>query len=299
MNHRHPRRLLAITLMLILSLFAGIFAVSADESFTVTAIGTVNVRSGPGTGYSIIGRLFNNQSVTANGRESTSNDWLRVDYEGSEGWVSASYVVLAGDPTTLTIVEAASAETFVGNTGVTVTLEDSTNIRVGPGTNYPVIAAGQSGDQFDITGRSAYDARIVCFGNQLNDLLTEEAPEDVWLEVNFNGFPGWVNYAVVTVSGDLCSVEEADASMPEDALANELFGRVLVTTLENVNLRASNFTSAEVIGVIPFNTTLTAEARDASGNRVRVTWQGETGWISTVYIEVSSGNLDNLTEAQE
>jgi uncharacterized protein YgiM (DUF1202 family) len=298
---RPARRSLAIALLLLVSLFAGLLGASAQATFTVTAIGTVNVRSGPGTTYSIIGRLFDNQSVTAAGRSSTANEWLRIDYQGAEGWVSASYVVLGGDPTTLDIVSAASAETFAGNTGVLVTLEGSTNIRVGPGTNYRAVASGTAGEQFDVTGRSAWDDRIVCFGNNLADLLTGEEPEYAWLQINFNGFSGWVNYAVVSVSGDLCAVAEADAtiSLPDDAPIADVLGRVLVTTLENVNLRASNFASAEVIAVIPYNTTLTAEARDTSGSRIRVTWQGETGWISAAFIDVSAGDLSSLDVAQE
>ena len=54
----------------------------------------LNVRSGPGTGNTIIGRLNQGQSVAANGK-TADGQWLRIDYNGQTGFVFASYTTYA------------------------------------------------------------------------------------------------------------------------------------------------------------------------------------------------------------
>lgn len=73
---------------------------AAPEDFTVTALsGTyyvatendLNVRSGPSTSYTALGRLSPGQEVTVTGK--TDNDWYRIQFTtGKEGYVSAQYL---------------------------------------------------------------------------------------------------------------------------------------------------------------------------------------------------------------
>src|ERR1035437_3874239 len=51
----------------------------------------INVRSGPGTAYGIVGVVLAGQTVPAKGR-SPGGDWILIDYpgvEGGHGWVYA------------------------------------------------------------------------------------------------------------------------------------------------------------------------------------------------------------------
>jgi uncharacterized protein YraI len=63
----------------------------------------VNVRSGPGTTFSVIGTVetgfevlvvcaANGESVT--GTAGPTNQWLRIDFTGKVGYVSAAYVAM-------------------------------------------------------------------------------------------------------------------------------------------------------------------------------------------------------------
>jgi uncharacterized protein YraI len=288
----------AVFALLLFGLMATV--VFADDTITITSRGTTNVRSGPGTTYTIIDRLFEGDTVTANGRSDTSNSWLRVDVDGSEGWVSASVVTLNGDPTSLAVVSASGdAESVVGQTGVEATFDAAGNVRFGPGTSYPVIAQAAAGDSYDITGRTDWANTVVCRDGNLIDTARGTAPENVWLRLNFQGANGWVNYSIVTVSGNLCdvAVAEADDFSDIEAETGIAFGQVLVITTDSVRLRASNYSNSEVLAVIPYDTSLVAEARNESGNRIRVTYQGQTGWITTAYLYVSLGSLDDLEVA--
>lgn len=60
----------------------------------VTSRGTitgsaVNVRTGPGTGYGILGLVYYGQTVPIKGQE---NGWVNIDFNGNNGWVSGDYV---------------------------------------------------------------------------------------------------------------------------------------------------------------------------------------------------------------
>ncbi|MFB0535290.1 MAG: SH3 domain-containing protein [Anaerolineae bacterium] len=61
---------------------------------TVTAYG-LNVRSGPGIAYAIVGGLRLGDEVEVVGKNATAT-WLQIVYNGEEGWVAAAYVDLTG-----------------------------------------------------------------------------------------------------------------------------------------------------------------------------------------------------------
>jgi TolB protein len=60
----------------------------------VTSFG-LNVRTGPGTAYPVIGELSLGDSVEVIGKNA-AGDWLQIAYNGQEGWIAAAYTDLAG-----------------------------------------------------------------------------------------------------------------------------------------------------------------------------------------------------------
>jgi len=61
-----------------------------DMNATMYAQKAVNVRSGASTDYDKIGGLAKNQEVAVTGK--TDNGWYRISYNGTDGFVSASYL---------------------------------------------------------------------------------------------------------------------------------------------------------------------------------------------------------------
>lgn len=57
---------------------------------------TLNVRSGPGTNYSIIGRASNGQSYEVTGKNA-SGSWYQINFNGQTGWVSGDFVIIQGN----------------------------------------------------------------------------------------------------------------------------------------------------------------------------------------------------------
>lgn len=96
---------------------------SGTRALRVTA-NSLNVRTGPGTGYSIKGGISNGQHYVS---DTSSNGWYRIWYDGTQGWVSGSYVSVA-----------------TGVSGVKVTA-DALNVRTGPGTGYSIVGQVHNG----------------------------------------------------------------------------------------------------------------------------------------------------------
>jgi hypothetical protein len=70
----------------------------------VTAYG-LNVRTGPGTAYPIVGGLSLGDAVKVAGKNAAS-DWLQIDYNGQEGWIAAAYADLTGSLATVPEIPA-------------------------------------------------------------------------------------------------------------------------------------------------------------------------------------------------
>ena len=83
------------TLMLSsLAVCAGLFAIPTAAN-AAEARSAVNVRSGPGTSYRVVDRLFRGEDV--NVRRCRSNGWCYITHPGPDGWVSARYLVSNGN----------------------------------------------------------------------------------------------------------------------------------------------------------------------------------------------------------
>ena len=68
------------------------------------AAALVNVRSGPGTNYSIIGVVEKGQLITATGRNQ-DGDWVRFSHQGHIGWVYAPLITVE-NPDELPVIAA-------------------------------------------------------------------------------------------------------------------------------------------------------------------------------------------------
>lgn len=87
---RRPRPwALIIGLLVVLSLgFAALTPAAAQTTGVVTA-GALNVRTGPGTNFVVIGSVVRGQQVTILER---SGNWYRIASGRDRGWVSSRYV---------------------------------------------------------------------------------------------------------------------------------------------------------------------------------------------------------------
>jgi uncharacterized protein YraI len=80
-------------------------ATTAAGSPQVRALGNVRIRSGPGTGFAILGILSEGQTARAIGRNADDSWWqIEIPVTRGEGWVSADFVEFSGDRNGLPLV---------------------------------------------------------------------------------------------------------------------------------------------------------------------------------------------------
>ncbi len=76
---------------------------ATPEGVVATAKGTVNVRTGPGTVYPVIGQIKKNDQVPLIGA-SSDFQWYVISFRQQQGWIAASLVSVFGDVRTLPVV---------------------------------------------------------------------------------------------------------------------------------------------------------------------------------------------------
>ena len=105
----------------------------------------LNVRSGAGTSYEVIGSLKNGSTVTI---VETKNGWHKIKYGNSYGYVSGNYVKINSSNSSGSTFTPPSNSGIVQKTGKVIA--DVLNVRSGRGTNYSKIGAVRGGSTVTI-----------------------------------------------------------------------------------------------------------------------------------------------------
>jgi uncharacterized protein YgiM (DUF1202 family) len=133
----------------------------------VVVTGAANVRSGPGTTYTMVAVVTQGEQVTLLGRNSDSS-WVQIRLaSGTVGWVNSTLVQSNVPISSLPVVgDAPPTPTAVVSVG-------ALNVRTGPGTSFAVITVVIRGQTVALVGRNSSGS---------------------WVQVRLNtGTIGWVN----------------------------------------------------------------------------------------------------------
>ncbi len=118
----------------------------------VKANGGLNIRSGPGTGYGVVGHLDNGAAVTILEQQAVGSMlWGKI----SQGWISMSYVVLDTTNEDQTQPDPGDNSDQSGAVTGYIKAIGGLNIRSGPGTNYGIVGAYSNGDKVTVTQQQA------------------------------------------------------------------------------------------------------------------------------------------------
>ena len=90
-----------MTIVMVCTVIVPISVSAASQKGVVTGITSyLNVRSSPGTGYSSIGKLYNNETVTVvDSATGDGIDWYKIEFDDGYGYVSAEFIKLIKDDT--------------------------------------------------------------------------------------------------------------------------------------------------------------------------------------------------------
>ena len=152
----------------------------------------VNVRSGPGIYFTLLGQINQNQSIQILGVD-TSREWFAVEYSsgsGEQGWVTAEYVQAVGTDDLPIFGQIKLPD---GTPAPQASLTQKLNVRNGPGTHY------------DSLGILPVDAVV---------WLTGRNETSSWLQIDFPNSPtgqGWIITGYVNAQ-DIKSLPVLDSS---------------------------------------------------------------------------------------
>jgi len=240
----------------------------------VTVTGTyVNVRSGPGTNFALVGKVYKGAKYTAL-RE--SKGWYEIDLgKGKKGWLAGWLVskpagaVTAGN--TGVAPEPVKAVNIAVQKTKTVKIKGArVNARSGPGTN------------FAITGQVVQ-----------NETLVVQGEAKGWYKVILkNGKGAWVAGWLVTIN---MSAEPAPATgnfgnsgtkPPAGDAGSEVkpVAKTVVIKGTTVNVRSGPGTSYGIVAKVPMGQELKVTSESKGWYKVLLTNNGEgwiAGWLTT------------------
>jgi N-acetylmuramoyl-L-alanine amidase len=155
-------------------------ALTASTDFNVAANFRLNVRSGPGVQYTILGQLKAGDSADITGR-SSGNSWVRINFNGQEGWVSFGLVDVNGDIDTAPQAEA----------GATAVLRETANQAVTTQLGKVVVVTRLNANLREGFSTDAKVLATIPFGTTLE--VTARTEKNNWVRVTYNGTTGWLS----------------------------------------------------------------------------------------------------------
>lgn len=245
----------------------------------VVTTGRLNVRDGPGIGYTVIAVLSESDVVELLSRNADSS-WVRVRLKtGLVGWCGTRYLDPSAPFSTLPVTAAVEPWAYV-TTG-------ALNVRSGPDVAYKVIHVLHLGDGVGLMGRNAVGS---------------------WVKVRIPGhIHGWVRSLYISPSVPISSLPVVDEGAlppppspspspspepttppptepPPTPKPNE---GTAVVTAGRLNVRDGPGIQHNIITVISFGDKVTLIGRNYnfSWAKVRLA-NGIVGWVSTRYITI-------------
>lgn len=211
------------------------------------ATGNVNVRSGPGTSYSRIGKLKKAQIISV---VSVSGDWAEIVMpQDRKGYVHKAYISFVCSPAATSQIDVPSTDP--GSVGAAIAT-GNVNVRQGPGTNYKKIGKLRRGQTIAVWSINGKWAEITWTGSQ-------------------NGY----------VHTDYIKFEEGSNGATIDAHAD---GKYLYAT-EPVNMRTGPGTKYAIITKLQTGEKVKLAGR--SGKWTKVLWNGRTGYVFSKYLSAA------------
>ena len=246
-------------------------AVTGGEG-TINANG-VNLRSGPGSSYGILGSFDRGTAVTV---VSAANGWTSVIVNGVSGYIYSAYVTHGPLPTpepTPAPTPEPTPEPTPAPDGTNATLND----------DY-VYLWSRPTNRSDVRGSFDKGTRIVV-----------QSESGGWTYVLINGYPGYVHSEYVVMDNAPAETPAPAAPAETPTVASQLDSGSGVINADGVNFRESASTSSAIRGCFDKGTVVTVTG--TVGSWTACTVNGVSGYIYTSYVTRGTAQSATPTEA--
>ncbi len=302
---------------------------SSGQTGKVTG-SVVNLRSGPGTTYGVVGKAVSGDVLTILGK---TDGWYKVSYQGSEAYITGDYFVAAGSVGSDAGNASGGTSDYSSVTGKGTVTGAVVNLRAGPGTNYSIVGQvlrervfdvyGETNGWYvvDFNGTKAYISATylsvasvtktgTVTGSVVNlrsgagtsysivaqlkngDSVTVLGQSGDWYQVKTsNSATGYVSTAYVSVSGG----DSSETAPSYTVTAMDKAGTVVGSY---TNVRKYPTTSSDVVATLLKGTALTITGYVDSG-WYQIKYNNITGFMSSDYVvagDSSAGSQKSLGE---
>lgn len=136
-----------------------------NKKMEVTGTNSLNIRSGPGTNYSIKGKLTKGACIDV---LSMNNGWAKFKYKNTDAYVSASYLkeVSVQNNTNIDTSTNVNKNMYVSAT--------KTSVRSGEGTNYSILGTLKQNESVYVKKHMASGWSQVTYNNKVAYVLTKD-----------------------------------------------------------------------------------------------------------------------------
>ncbi len=259
---------------------------SATQNGYINAM-YVRFRSGPGTGYSVLGEYKSGTKLTITG---SSGDWTQVNINGKDGYVYSSYISVeepaavaqpvqeqpqqAELPVQEQSVQQQPAYQVTAQNERTGTISGNyVRFRTGPGTNYTIITSCNSGTPLTLKGKSGS-----------------------WYQVVINGTEGFVysDYVKLDTVQQAPAAEqpaqqtEVPAETAPVSTASEITGYIRGNS---VRFRAGASTNTQIIA--EYNSGTPLKVTGHSGSWTKCVINGKEGFVYSDYVTEDKPAVSN------
>ncbi|WP_161971941.1 SH3 domain-containing protein [Acidipropionibacterium jensenii] len=207
----------------------------------------VNVRSGAGKAYRVVGQLSQGDYVGTRG--AAVGGWTPVSFQGKAGWVKSSLL-----STSKPKVSASSAGS-AGSVRRIVYASVGVNVRSGAGTAFRTVGQLSQGDYVGTRG----------------------AAVGGWTPVSFQGKAGWVKSSLLSTSKPKVSASSAGSAGSV---------RRIVYASVGVNVRSGAGKAYRVVGQLSQGDYVGTRGA-AVGGWTPVSFQGKAGWVKSSLLSTS------------
>lgn len=129
-----------ILLLFIIFLYTFIPSVANAKDARIT-VDHLNVRSGPGTDYETIGKVYSDETYDI---LQEKNEWVEIQLEDQTGWITSKYI----DIRDIDIIDEGSS-----NSSLTIP-EDHTQIRTGPSTKEKIKYFASKNETYEVVSEN-------------------------------------------------------------------------------------------------------------------------------------------------
>ncbi|WP_195515795.1 SH3 domain-containing protein [Paraclostridium bifermentans] len=247
---------------------SGSSTTTTTQSGTIKVSGALNVRSGAGTSYSVIGSLSNGANVEI---VETSGSWYKIKYGSGYGYVSKDYVTVSSSSNSNSgsTSNSGSSTTTTTQSG-TIKVSGALNVRSGAGTSYSVIGSLSNGANVEIVETSGS-----------------------WYKIKYGSGYGYVSKDYVTVSSSSNSSSGSTSNSGSSTTTTTQSGTIKVSGA--LNVRSGAGTGYSVIGSLSNGANV--EIVETSGSWYKIKYGSGYGYVSKDYVTVSSSSNSNSSSS--